>query len=221
MTVRSYTEISNKLRDISSSDNFMLPEIGPDLHFGSTINLLFASNFDVYYDDFSKYIARFTAVFLEIYSKHIDIPTLSENDLDKYLKLFYKNLPNDPTMSEFIRNHDAPALVPIEIFSSMFEGFAFKNTFEKQKKILRNILKSAVIYSLAIHYTKLGEHSGKPFAERFVTGDENEKRKWLNNGFKQLEKRSAIISSFIRYEYDNDPLINNYALALWSLLSRE
>lgn len=216
--IKNYKEISEILSDSSKSDSFMLPEIGPDLHFGSTINLLFASNFDFYYADFSKYIARFTAVFLEVYAKHIDIPTLSENELDKYLKLLYKNLPNNATMSQFIRNHDAPALLPVEIFASMFEGFTFDKTTENQKKILRNILKNAVIYSLAIHYTKLGEASGKPFAEGFVTGDDNEKKKWLDNGLIQLEKRNNVLASYIKCEYENDPLINKYALAYWSLL---
>ena len=217
----NYKEISEILTNSSKSDNYMLPEIDPDLHFGSTINLLFASNFDIYYSNFSIYIARFTAVFLEVYSKHINIPTLSENDLDKYLKLLYKNLPNNATMSQFIRNHDAPALVPVEIFASMFEGFAFDKTTEKQKKILRNILKNAVIYSLAIHYTKQGEANGKPFAEGFVSGDDNEKKKWLDNGLIQLKKRSNVLASYIKYEYENDSLINNYALAYWSLLSQK
>ncbi len=216
-----YEELAKKITETSKSDNFMLPEIGLDLHFGSTINLLFASNFDVYYDDFSKYTARFTAVFLRVYSQHIDIPTLSESDLSKYLKLLYKSLPNDPTMSQMIRDHTAPAFVPISIFSSMFEGFTFDNASEKQKKLLRNILNNAVVYALSIHYTKLGEASGKPFAEGFVTGEESVKRKWLDDGLTHLDKRCSVICSFIKYEYADDPLINNYALALWSLLSEK
>ena len=217
----TYDELSKKISSTSKSDNFMLPELGLDLHFGTTINLLFASNFDVYYDDFSKYIARFTAVFLKVYSQHIDIPTLSESDLNKYLKLLYKSLPNDPMMNQMVRDHTAPAFVPISIFSSMFEGFTFEKTSEKQKKILRNILSNAVIYSIAIHYTKLGEASGKPFAEGFVTGGETEKRKWLDNGLAQLDKRSSIICTYIKNEYEHDLLINNYALALWSLLTQK
>lgn len=214
-----YKEIAKKVASSSKSDSFMLPEIGLDLHFGTTINLLFASNFDAYYDDFSKYIARHTAVFLEVYSQHIDIPTLSENDLNKYLKLLYKSLPNNPTMNRAVRDHDAPGFMPIGMFSSLFEGFTFENTSEKQKKIVRTILNNAVIYSLAIHYTKLGETSGKPFAEGFVTGDESTKTKWLDDSLTHLNKRSSIICSFIKYEHEDDPLINNYALALWSLLS--
>lgn len=219
MSTKNSIDLSNIINSSSKSDNFMLPEVGLDLHFGSTINLLFASNFDVYYEDFSKYIARFTAVFLDVYSKHVDIPTMSENDLRKYLKLLYKNLPNNPTMSKFVRDSSAPALVPVEMFSSMFEGFAFEKTTESQKKIIRNILKIAIIYALATHYTKSGETDGKPFAEGFISGDENEKKKWLDSSLVQLERRSPVLCSFIKQEYEHDRLINNYALALVSLLT--